>query len=53
VSAVPGLLTAPYLDQRTRWPQEGRHIQAQYNREAVVVYQAYRPQIAHFAAARG
>jgi hypothetical protein len=39
----------PYLEQRDTWPQEGRHILAQYDEESVIVYQAYRPSIGHFA----
>jgi hypothetical protein len=37
------LLTEPYLAQVARWPQTGRHILAQFDNTAVVVYQAYRP----------
>jgi hypothetical protein len=47
------LHTEPYLDQRTRWPTSGRHILAQFDAESVVVYQAYRPEIGHFAARHG
>jgi len=32
------------------WPQSGRHILAQFDDESVVVYQAYRPSVGHFAA---
>lgn len=42
-----------YRDQEARWPAEGRHILAQYDAESVVVYQAYRPVIGHYAAQRG
>ena len=31
------------------WPQEGRHILAQYDEDSVVVYQAYCPDIAEYA----
>lgn len=44
------LLTSPYLAQAASWPARGRHILAQYDAESVVVYQAYRPAIGHFAA---
>ena len=44
------LVTEPYLDQKVRWPASGRHILAQFDAESVVVYQAYRPEIGHFAA---
>ncbi|MCY1056016.1 DUF4291 domain-containing protein [Nannocystis sp. SCPEA4] len=45
------LLTEPYSTQRQRWPRTGRHILAQFDADSVVVYQAYRPAIGHFAAA--
>jgi hypothetical protein len=47
------LRTEPYLEQRQRWPASGRHILAQFDDESVVVYQAYRPEIGHFAARNG
>ncbi len=47
------LQTEPYLEQRQRWPASGRHILAQFDDESVVVYQAYRPEIGHFAARDG
>lgn len=40
----------PYIEQHQRWPQEGHHIMAQYDDEKIIVYQSYRPEIAHFAA---
>ncbi len=40
----------PYLDQVQRWPQTGRHILAQFDERSIIVYQAYRPVIGHFAA---
>lgn len=40
-----------YLTQRTRWPETGRHILAQYDAECVVVYQAYSPSIGQAAVA--
>lgn len=39
-----------YLDQEGRWPQQGRHVLAQYDDETIVVYQAYRPEIGLHAA---
>ncbi len=45
--------TEPYLEQQRLWPDRGRHILAQFDDESVVVYQAYRPEIGHFAAAHG
>src|SRR3954464_2375850 len=47
------LQTEPYLEQRQRWPAIGRHVLAQFDDESVVVYQAYRPEIGHFAAEHG
>jgi hypothetical protein len=47
------LLTTSYLTQTAQLPQTGRHIVAQYDETSVVVYQAYRPEIAHFAVAHG
>ncbi|MBD2338176.1 DUF4291 domain-containing protein [Calothrix sp. FACHB-156] len=47
------LITEPYLKQVSRWPQTGRHILAQYDNQSIVVYQAYRPAIGHFAATHG
>lgn len=35
--------------QQAHWPDEGRHILAQYDADSVVVYQAYRPEIAVWA----
>jgi hypothetical protein len=47
------LISEPYLSQNARWPASGRHILAQFDAESVVVYQAYRPEIGHFAARHG
>ena len=47
------LRTEAYLEQRRRWPPGGRHILAHFDEESVVVYQAYRPEIGHFAARHG
>lgn len=39
-----------YTDQRDKvWPQDGRHILAQYDEDSIVVYQAYCPEIAEYA----
>lgn len=43
----------PYLVQRETWPDRGRVILAQFDERHVVVYQAFRPEIAEFAAERG
>ena len=47
------LLTEPYTTQDARWPRSGHHILAQFDAESVIVYQAYRPAIGHFAAEHG
>jgi hypothetical protein len=47
------LITEPFLAQEARWPTSGRHILAQFDAGSVVVYQAYRPEIGHFAARHG
>ncbi|BAY08935.1 DUF4291 domain-containing protein [Calothrix sp. NIES-2098] len=47
------LITEPYLNQVSRWPETGRHILAQYDDQSIVVYQAYRPAIGNFAAING
>lgn len=47
------LQTEPYLTQVARWPSSGRHVMAQFDEQSVVVYQAYRPSIGHFAAEHG
>jgi hypothetical protein len=47
------LITEPYLPQVERWPQTGRHILAQFDDDTIIVYQAYRPEIGHFAAQHG
>lgn len=47
------LVLEPYLTQVQRWPSIGRHILAQFDEQSIVVYQAYRPAIGHFAAQQG
>ncbi len=42
-----------YESQIKRWPPAGRHILAQYDEQSIIVYQAYRPAIGHFAARHG
>jgi hypothetical protein len=51
--SIMKLHTEPYLDQKRRWPSNGRHILAQFDDDTVVVYQAYRPAIGRFAAEHG
>ena len=47
------LITEPYLTQKECWPRDGRVILAQYTADSILVYQAYRPSIGHFAAQHG
>ncbi|MBN8524546.1 MAG: DUF4291 domain-containing protein [Planctomycetes bacterium] len=42
----------PYLEVRQQWPNQGRTILASYNEHHIVVYQAYRHEIADIAIAR-
>lgn len=49
----PNLTFAPYSAQSAIWPKFGRHILAQYNAETILVYQAYRPEIASYAMTHG
>lgn len=41
--------TDKYLNQLKNWPMSGRHIMAQFDDETVIVYQAYRAEIALYA----
>lgn len=43
------LRTEHYMEQQRRWPKAGRHILAQFDADTIVVYQAYRPAIGHYA----
>jgi Domain of unknown function (DUF4291) len=47
------LKTEPYLQQEQNWPPRGKVILAQYDADSIVVYQAYRTAIGHFAAEHG
>jgi hypothetical protein len=47
------LPTERYLTQVTTWPSEGKHILAHYDADSIVVYQAYRPSIGHYAVKHG
>lgn len=47
------LATEPYSEQIKIWPKTGRHILAQYDEETIIVYQAYRPEIAQYAVTHG
>ena len=47
------LETAPYLEQKARWPARGRQILAQYDDETIIVYQAYNAEIGRYAAEHG
>jgi Domain of unknown function (DUF4291) len=50
---MTSLRLEPYRAQHARWPARGRHVLAQFDADQVVVYQAYRPSIGHFAAEHG
>jgi len=47
------LPTLPYAEQRLSWPSSGRHILASFDATSIVVYQAYRPEIADYALTHG
>lgn len=38
-----------YREQLRHWPTEGRHVLAQYDVDSIIVYQAFRPEIAQYA----
>jgi Domain of unknown function (DUF4291) len=44
------LVTEAYTEQARLWPQQGRHILAQFDDDTIIVYQAYRPAIGEYAA---
>ncbi len=44
------LRTELHARQSARWPERGQHILAQFDDQHIVVYQAYRPEIAGHAA---
>ncbi len=43
------LNTRNYSEQVSDWPRSGRHILAQFDKKNITVYQAYRPEIGHYA----
>lgn len=45
------LPTLPWAGQATRWPRDGRQVLAHHDDATVVVYQAFRPEIADYAVA--
>lgn len=47
------LATLPYPDQQATWPNEGRHILAQHDDATIIVYQAFHPIAARYAAEHG
>ena len=47
------LQTEPYVIQSRLWPQVGQHILAQQDEHSLIVYQAYRPEIADYAVRHG
>ena len=38
-----------YIEQIKEWPNEGNHIMAQYDKDKIIVYQSYRPEIGNFS----
>ncbi|MEO6046526.1 MAG: DUF4291 domain-containing protein [Candidatus Kapaibacterium sp.] len=42
-----------YPRQNESWPREGRHLLAHFDDNSIIVYQAYRSDIGHFAARNG
>lgn len=50
---MTSLRIEPLEAQSAHWPASGRHVLAQYDDASVVVYQAYRPSIGHYAAKHG
>ncbi|RUS17797.1 hypothetical protein BC937DRAFT_89479 [Endogone sp. FLAS-F59071] len=42
--------TTRYLVQNSEWPANGRHILGHHDANSVIVYQAYKPSIGHYAA---
>lgn len=48
--AIP---TCSYVEQQKAWPETGRHILAHHDDDTIIVYQAYRPAIGHYAARHG
>lgn len=48
------LQTELYINQKENmWPQSGRHILAQFDKETIVVYQAFCPEIADYVVKHG
>jgi Domain of unknown function (DUF4291) len=45
------MLLEAYTSQLPRWPSLGQHILAHYDDASIIVYQAYRPEIADYAIA--
>jgi len=43
------LIVKKYKEQLQDWPENGRHIMAQYDDKKIIVYQSYRKEIGEFA----
>lgn len=43
------LPTEPFLEQSLKWPARGQQILAHFDESSIIVYQAYRPSIGHYA----
>lgn len=50
---MPSFPSAPWIEQRASWPDEGRHVLACFDADTVVVWQAYLPSIGDAAVADG
>jgi Domain of unknown function (DUF4291) len=46
-------LTEPYATAKEEWPCTGKHILAQFDNDSILVYQAYRKEIADYAVENG
>lgn len=46
------LILQRYNEQKKDWPNSGKHIMAQYTDDSIVVYQAFRKEIADYAVSR-
>lgn len=47
------LQTTRFVEQDLQWPKSGKVVLAQFDEQSIVVYQAYKSSIGHFAAKHG
>ena len=50
---IKPFLTEPYVTAKEEWPSTGKHILAQFDSDSILVYQAYRKEIADYAVQNG